>query len=848
MLGYDNDDNKATLIIDTESGRGGTRHVVALNEAMKQAANGQTKWESGTMKSSDSMYNCEMASVENKRLSKLMSIIQDVNIDKIVSKASDVKKSASQVNFNNVTAGTEDNSNQPNATKKKNRRRQKKKKATTATAVDESTDANKPAEPVEEPNKPDCGNNGNGGDDEKIKMVSQQVAELKRKHLNPVFEVVLDEKNLQVKIADLGNACWTYHHFTEDIQTRQYRSLEVILGAGYNTSADIWSLACMAFELASGDYLFEPHSGENYTRDEDHIAHIIELLGPIPYNIATSGKYSGEFFTKRGQLRHINQLRPWELYEVLTEKYEWTQRDAAEFSDFLLPMLNYNIFERATALDCLNHPWIAGAYPDDYVFRTVSTFTNQHPGSVIMHNGNVTLPSATIPPHPLMAPDVGQSMAAFYDGGGGIIPNMSQMRSSIAALAHVQSGVLHPHHHQHLLESGNYICDDDEDEDEEEDDDDDDDEEEDDEEEEDEEEEGLELDGGEVIVNPSSSAGLLNPNLVYMNMKKRRRKLFNKVGSNEGDGGVAVAVDECEDDYDDNDDDIDDGSAAQMVDMDALNARRLYLAAQGGGKFKLKQNAGTLKTLQSDEVVLVDGQQLIYGDQFMYDPNHVVKVGDEGDDDEDIEIEQGEILDNINKCYKELLSRKTKHATVDQIGHDLYKMMLLEHQHQQKSQSGHHQPIMSNLECKKYLHSLELNQKPHLGNGVPNAQQHQQQHLLLKQQQEQKSSKLSEVDKIKQELLAFQREIEFLQKKREHAKLLKQQKKEAAEAAAVASQTPAPQQETEEAKDVANDDSVRRGRPHHQVSRLADDRRDVFHRFFAAARSQRRGASLQVTS
>ncbi len=66
---------------------------------------------------------------------------------------------------------------------------------------------------------------------------------------------------LRVKIADLGNACWTYHHFTEDIQTRQYRSLEVLIGAGYGPPADIWSTACMAFELATGDYLFEPHSG-----------------------------------------------------------------------------------------------------------------------------------------------------------------------------------------------------------------------------------------------------------------------------------------------------------------------------------------------------------------------------------------------------------------------------------------------------------------------------------------------------------------------------------------------------------------------------------------------------------
>ncbi len=94
---------------------------------------------------------------------------------------------------------------------------------------------------------------------------------------------------VSVKIADLGNACWVVsrlqsyslhyyivfvlkslrfaevnivcvcvsdiavhtharlqdRHFTDDIQTRQYRSLEVLIGAGYGTAADMWSLACM---------------------------------------------------------------------------------------------------------------------------------------------------------------------------------------------------------------------------------------------------------------------------------------------------------------------------------------------------------------------------------------------------------------------------------------------------------------------------------------------------------------------------------------------------------------------------------------------------------------------------
>ncbi|POI30789.1 hypothetical protein CIB84_005459, partial [Bambusicola thoracicus] len=174
--------------------------------------------------------------------------------------------------------------------------------------------------------------------------------------LNPLEPKNADK--LKVKIADLGNACWVHKHFTEDIQTRQYRSLEVLIGSGYSSPADIWSTACMAFELATGDYLFEPHSGEDYSRDEDHIALIIELLGKIPRKLILAGKYSKEFFTKKGDLKHITKLKPWGLFEVLVEKYEWSQDEAAAFTDFLLPMLELIPEKRATAAECLRHPWL----------------------------------------------------------------------------------------------------------------------------------------------------------------------------------------------------------------------------------------------------------------------------------------------------------------------------------------------------------------------------------------------------------------------------------------------------------------------------------------------------------
>ncbi|XP_041748580.2 SRSF protein kinase 1 isoform X3 [Coregonus clupeaformis] len=194
---------------------------------------------------------------------------------------------------------------------------------------------------------PEC--NGDPGTDDKVAAGSLLV--------NPLEPLNADK--IQIKIADLGNACWVHKHFTDDIQTRQYRSLEVLMGAGYGTPADIWSTATMAFELATGDYLFEPHSGEDYSRDEDHIALIIELLGKVPRKLILAGKYSKEFFTKKGDLRHITKLKPWGLLEVLVEKYEWSKEEAATFSSFLLPMLDLVPEKRATAAECLRHAWIA---------------------------------------------------------------------------------------------------------------------------------------------------------------------------------------------------------------------------------------------------------------------------------------------------------------------------------------------------------------------------------------------------------------------------------------------------------------------------------------------------------
>lgn len=167
-------------------------------------------------------------------------------------------------------------------------------------------------------------------------------------------------EKITVKIADLGNACWVDHHFTNDIQTRQYRCPEVILGAKWGTSADVWSASCMFFELLTGDYLFDPAAGSKYNKDDDHIAQIIELLGDFPKSLAFSGKYSADIFNRRGELRHIHKLRFWPIMSVLQEKYLMPLEEATRLASFLQPMLKLHPEKRASSSDLLDHEWLDG--------------------------------------------------------------------------------------------------------------------------------------------------------------------------------------------------------------------------------------------------------------------------------------------------------------------------------------------------------------------------------------------------------------------------------------------------------------------------------------------------------
>ena len=161
----------------------------------------------------------------------------------------------------------------------------------------------------------------------------------------------------QVCLADFGNSCWTHRQFTDEVQTRQYRSPEVIIGNGYGTAIDVWSAACMFFELLTGEFLFDPKQQDDYSRDEDHLALMMELMGEFPEDMtmpgAHEGKFRREYFNSDGQLRHIHQLKYWPLADVLQQKYRFSKKKAKEIAEFLLPMLTIDPQLRATADEML---------------------------------------------------------------------------------------------------------------------------------------------------------------------------------------------------------------------------------------------------------------------------------------------------------------------------------------------------------------------------------------------------------------------------------------------------------------------------------------------------------------
>ncbi|KAJ3196751.1 Dual specificity tyrosine-phosphorylation-regulated kinase [Irineochytrium annulatum] len=96
--------------------------------------------------------------------------------------------------------------------------------------------------------------------------------------------------NYGIKVIDFGSSCFESEKVYTYVQSRFYRSPEVILGISYNMAIDMWSLGCILAEMYTGYPLFP---GEN---EQEQLACIMEVKGIPPESLIERGTRRKLFF------------------------------------------------------------------------------------------------------------------------------------------------------------------------------------------------------------------------------------------------------------------------------------------------------------------------------------------------------------------------------------------------------------------------------------------------------------------------------------------------------------------------------------------------------------------------
>ncbi|CAK4713687.1 unnamed protein product [Aphanomyces euteiches] len=186
-------------------------------------------------------------------------------------------------------------------------------------------------------------------DDEEDTGERARLSTLKRKLVPPASD--------RVKLIDFGGATYDDESKSGIINTRQYRSPEVMLGVGWSFPSDIWSAACIIAELYLGELLFVTH--ENL----EHMALIQKCIGAFPPDmVAKADRQATKYFSEDHKLKwpemsssqeSLDHVRKMKALEEIIE-------DEPELLDLLTKMLAMDPAERLTAAQALEHPFFNG--------------------------------------------------------------------------------------------------------------------------------------------------------------------------------------------------------------------------------------------------------------------------------------------------------------------------------------------------------------------------------------------------------------------------------------------------------------------------------------------------------
>ncbi len=172
--------------------------------------------------------------------------------------------------------------------------------------------------------------------------------------LKPENVLLAHPAHSEIKVIDFGSSCLENQKVYTYIQSRFYRSPEVILGMTYGMPIDMWSLGCILAELLTGYPIFP---GEN---EQEQLACIMEVFGPPEKHLIEKSARKKIFFDSLGKPRLTvstkgKRRRPSSKSLQTTLKCE----DEA-FLDFITRCLRWDPDRRLKPDEAVQHEFITG--------------------------------------------------------------------------------------------------------------------------------------------------------------------------------------------------------------------------------------------------------------------------------------------------------------------------------------------------------------------------------------------------------------------------------------------------------------------------------------------------------
>ena len=225
-------------------------------------------------------------------------------------------------------------------------------------------------------------------------------------------------RNPEVKIIDFGSAVFYNEYHPPIISTRHYRAPEIVLGLSWSYPCDIWSIACVLVELATGESLYPIHNNYEHLQMMQRVNNklipekLIDTMcykfdnniGNLPNDLSTTvlnhfdrgtkrllwpevDEFTGKIITEQKVIKRIenthsldslickflkqdlhdpnfqidSKLTAEQNWEILTQNSTKVSNEAFlfwyNFLDLLNKMFEFDPTKRITARQALDHEW-----------------------------------------------------------------------------------------------------------------------------------------------------------------------------------------------------------------------------------------------------------------------------------------------------------------------------------------------------------------------------------------------------------------------------------------------------------------------------------------------------------